>query len=267
MNGSTLVRRPLLLALAAAALVVSVLVGFAPAAPAPTPPENTKLPAITGTPRVGQTLTAQDGNWKGTAPITFAYQWLRCDAQAANCAVITGAAAKTYVVAAADLGRRLRVRVTARNSVGSAVATSNPTVAVTAAGPAPPPPPGGSIPIESVTLPERLVLSQVTFSPSKITSLTQQTSIRVRVTTTRGVAVRGALVFLRSTPVVTTTPPEQATGNDGTVTFNVVPEADLKLFFRPGYNLQFFVRARKPGENALAGVSSRRLVQVPLAPA
>ena len=264
MNRSIFVRRPSSLALAAAALVVSVLVGFAPAAPAPKPPENTKLPEITGTPRVGQTLTAQEGNWTGTAPITYAYQWLRCNAQAANCAAITGATAKTYAVTAADLGARLRVRVTARNTAGSAVATSNPTVVVTAA--APPPPPGTSVPIESVSLPERLAISQVSFSPSKITSLTQRTNVRVRVTTTRGVPVRGALVFMRSTPVVTTTPPEQATGADGTTTFIIVPESDLRLFFRPGYNLQFFVRSRKPGESALAGVSSRRLVQVPLAP-
>jgi hypothetical protein len=259
-----LVRRQWSLALAAAVLALSLLVGVALAAPAPRPPENTKLPEITGTPRVGQTLTAQEGNWSGTAPITYAFQWLRCDAQGANCATIPGATAKTYVVTAADLGRRLRVRVTARNTAGSANATSNPTVAVTAA--APPPPPGGSVPIESVILPERLAISQVAFSPNRITSLSQRTSVRVRVTTTRGVPVRGALVFLRSTPVVTTTPPEQATGNDGTTTFNIVPEADLRLFFRPGYNLQFFVRARKPGESALAGVSSRRLVQVALAP-
>src|SRR5918994_6739548 len=174
MNRSILARRPLSLALAAAALVASVLVGFALAGPAPKPPQNTKLPEITGTPRVGQTLTAQEGNWSGTEPMTFALQWLRCDAQGANCAAITGATAKTYVVTAADLGRRLRVRVTARNAAGSAAATSNPTVVVTTA--APPPPPGTSIPIESVSLPERLAISQVSFSPSKITSLTQRTS-------------------------------------------------------------------------------------------
>jgi hypothetical protein len=31
---------------------------------------------------------------------------------------------------------------------------------------------------------------------------------------------------------------------------------------RPGFNVQFFIRARKPGDNPLAGVSARRLVQV-----
>src|SRR5687768_9327528 len=143
MKRSIVGRRSWSLALVAGVLALSVLVGVALAAPAPSPPENTKAPEIAGTPRVGQTLTAQEGNWKGTAPITFAFQWLRCDAQGANCANITGATAKTYAVTAADLGRRLRVRVTARNAAGSATATSNPTVVVTAA--APPPAPGTSV--------------------------------------------------------------------------------------------------------------------------
>ena len=91
--------------------------------------------------------------------------------------------------------------------------------------------------------------------------------MRVKVLDTRGRNFQGALVFLRSTPVVTTTPPEQATGNDGWITFTVQPERDFSIVFRRGYNLQFFVRARKPGDNPLAGVSTRRLVQVGINPA
>ena len=264
MNARTIPRRGLLVAAAAALLAVAVAVELASAGPAPQPPENTAPPRITGTPQVGQTLTAQNGQWRGTDPMTFTYQWLRCDANGANCVNIAGATAKTYVVVAADVGRRLRVRVTARNVAGTGTATSTPTTAVTGA--APPGPPGASIPVEAVNPPERLLIAAVTFSPNRITSLTQRTTVVVRVTTTRGVRVRGALVFLRSTPIVTTTPPEQPTGANGTVTFQIVPEADLRFFFRRGYNLQFFVRARKPGENPLAGVSTRRLVQVPLAP-
>jgi hypothetical protein len=90
--------------------------------------------------------------------------------------------------------------------------------------------------------------------------------VRVTVTDTRGFRVSGALVFLRSTPIVTTTPAEAATGNDGAVTFVVTPERDFSIVFRPGYSVQFFLRARKPGENLLAGVSSRRLVQVRVSP-
>jgi hypothetical protein len=264
MIGLVKARRPLLVAVAVASLVaLSALVGIALAAPAPTPPVNQQLPSITGTAQVGQTLTAQPGNWRGTDPITFTYQWLRCTSTGTNCVAIDGATARTYVVRTADLGRRLAVRVTATNVAGTASATSRVTAIVTAAAP---PPPGGAIPIEQVNLPERLLIASVSFSPNRITSLTQRTNVTVRVTTTTGRNVRGALVFIRSTPVVTNTPPELATANDGTVTFTIVPESDLRLFFRRGYNLQFFVRARKPGENPLAGVSTRRLVQVPLVP-
>jgi hypothetical protein len=55
-------------------------------------------------------------------------------------------------------------------------------------------------------------------------------------------------------------PPEAHTGQDGWAT--------LSFFARPGFplrtrhNVQFFVRARKSGDNVLAGVSTRRLVQV-----
>jgi len=255
-------RRPLVAAsmsLAALALVV----GLASAAPAPKPPENKTPPAISGTAQQGQTLTASTGNWSGSTPITYAYQWVRCDAQGASCAAIEGATARTRVVDGLDVGRRLRVRVAATNSAGTALALSAATAVVTAAAA---PPPGNAVPVESVNLPERLLISQVAFSPKQITSLRQRTSVTVRVTTTRGTPVRGALVFLRSTPLVTNTPPEQPTGGNGTVTFTIVPEADLRLFFRRGYNLQFFVRTRKAGDNPLAGISTRRLVQIPLAP-
>jgi hypothetical protein len=88
--------------------------------------------------------------------------------------------------------------------------------------------------------------------------------IRVRVTDTRGFIVRDALVFVRATPLLTTVPPELATQTDGWATFTVQARQSFPL--RRGYNVQFFVRARKAGENLLAGVSSRRLVQVRTAP-
>jgi hypothetical protein len=84
--------------------------------------------------------------------------------------------------------------------------------------------------------------------------------VRVKVLDTDGFAVQDALVFIRSTPVVTSTPPEGRTGADGWATFQVVPQADFPL--RNGYSVQFFVRARKQGDNPLAGISGRRLVQV-----
>jgi len=94
------------------------------------PPVNTSLPSTGGGPvRVGRSLTATDGSWNGSLPMTFGYQWLRCSTPSVgSCAPIaSGGTATTYVVQAADVGFRLRVAVTATNAAGSATATSNST--------------------------------------------------------------------------------------------------------------------------------------------
>ena len=86
-------------------------------------PTNTAPPTISGTAKVGQVLTADDGSWTRN-PTSFAYQWQRCDADIASCTNVVGATAKTYAVRLADLGYRLRVAVTARNANGSRTANS-----------------------------------------------------------------------------------------------------------------------------------------------
>lgn len=107
-----------------------------PAGSTGTGPKNTDPPTISGTAKVGQTLTAAEGNWSGN-PDAYAFQWQRCDTDVASCSNVTGATGKTYGVRLADLGYRLRVSVTARNSKGSASANSAitaivaPTVAIT----------------------------------------------------------------------------------------------------------------------------------------
>jgi hypothetical protein len=98
----------------------------------PTPPVNTSPPIISGTPQDGQTLTASTGSWSGTQPITYGYQWQRCDSGGANCVAIAGATGPTYLATSADVGRTLRVVVTATNSAGSAAATSAATTVVQA---------------------------------------------------------------------------------------------------------------------------------------
>ncbi|HEX8647230.1 MAG TPA: hypothetical protein VF715_10035, partial [Thermoleophilaceae bacterium] len=99
-------------------------------------PANTALPTISGTPQHGQTLTASNGTWTGTAPISYSYQWRRCDASGASCADISGATASTYTAQQADVGGTVRVVVTATNSAGNASATSNQTSSVAAVAPA-----------------------------------------------------------------------------------------------------------------------------------
>jgi hypothetical protein len=116
-----------LAAMVAGSLLALALANVATAAP----PTNSTLPSITGTPRVGETLTAQNGTWTNN-PTAFQYQWQRCDGAGASCANVAGAVEKTYLVTAADVGRTLRVRVLAVNADGATAARSNPTAAVTA---------------------------------------------------------------------------------------------------------------------------------------
>jgi len=93
-------------------------------------PKNTAPPTISGTPKVGQALTASPGSWSGN-PTSFAYEWQDCNVDAAVCTNIAGATGTTYGVRLSDLGFRLRVVVTAKNDKGSATATSAPTAVVT----------------------------------------------------------------------------------------------------------------------------------------
>ncbi len=98
----------------------------------PGAPANTAIPTISGTTRDTQTLTATNGTWTGSAPLTYTYQWQRCNAAGASCADIAGSTAVTRTLTSADVGSTLRVRVTATNVAGSAQATSSQSAVVVA---------------------------------------------------------------------------------------------------------------------------------------
>src|SRR5439155_21827046 len=66
------------------------------------------------------------------APIAFGYQWERCEAKTLVCTPIAHATVATYVPVAADVGKRLRVLVTATDAAGRATAPSNLTATVAA---------------------------------------------------------------------------------------------------------------------------------------
>lgn len=93
------------------------------------PPANSQAPTITGTPKVGEVLTAQNGTWTNN-PTAFQYQWQRCNASGAGCVNIGTATQRTYTVASPDAGRTLRVRVTAVNAEGATNARSAQTAVV-----------------------------------------------------------------------------------------------------------------------------------------
>ena len=95
-------------------------------------PVNTTPPTISGTAKVGQTLTASDGTWSNT-PTSYAYQWLRCNGGGNSCVNVANGTQKTYTLVGVDSGNTMRVRVTATNTDGSASAQSDQTAAVEAA--------------------------------------------------------------------------------------------------------------------------------------
>jgi len=100
-------------------------------------PVNTEQPTVFGNPAAGQTLTLGAGEWIGTAPLTYSYQWQRCDSAGANCTAVPGATNHSYLVGGADAGSRMQVVVTAKNGLGAASAASAPATVVTATPTAP----------------------------------------------------------------------------------------------------------------------------------
>jgi hypothetical protein len=221
-------------------------------------PQNSSPPTVSGSAVVGATLTADPGTWTG-AP-NFQFVWLQCDAAGATCAD-TGARGRTYGVRTEDLGRTIRVQVRATNGRGSTTAASAQTAVVRAGAAGP----GPAVPVSSVSLPDRLVISAVSFTPSAIRNRTTTMTLRIRVSDTRGRLVSGALVLASGIPFGrVTTMPEVATSSSGIATLTFRPTARLPIVRNTA--VQFFLRARKPGENALAGISTRRLVQVRIVP-
>ena len=91
-------------------------------------PVNVSPPTITGTARVGEVLTAHNGTWDN-APTSYRYRWLRCN-QLGNSCVLLAADGPTYRLGQNNVGRTMRVRVTAVNADGSTNARSEQTEVV-----------------------------------------------------------------------------------------------------------------------------------------
>lgn len=241
--------------------VGAVMVASGSASPAnPQPPANTIVPTLTGL-QVGQTLTASPGTWSGMAPITYYYDWHRSNGS--GWSTIAGAAGPTYTLTDADIGHNVFVQVKAVNADGELWVNSIPTSFVT--GPTAGSSitlPGGqtSILIDNVSLPGRLVVDSATFAPA---SLKAGGSViaKVVVLDTLGHPVRGALVQIVGLPFGSINQPtETPTGIDGSVSIALTGTAQLA--HTPGGAIALSIRARKPGENPLAGITAQRLVQL-----
>ena len=88
-----------LLAALSATLVSGLILASSAFAAAPA---NTTPPNVSGTAKVGSTLTVSNGTWSNS-PTSYTYQWQRCSS-ATSCTDIANALGQSYVVRNADGG-------------------------------------------------------------------------------------------------------------------------------------------------------------------
>jgi hypothetical protein len=259
-------RTNLMVLLVAGVVTVLAVAGLSDAASSAAP-TNQSPPTISGTAQAGNTLTASSGSWAGTAPITYSYQWRRCDKNGTGCANIGGADSSTYLLKSGDVNDTLRVRVTAKNSDGSAQATSDPTAVVTAKS-APPPTsvngcpvnPANPLQVSDVSKPAQLLIDGQQVSPSPIARSSSDITVRFHISACGGHSVQGALVLAEAIPFQQfSIPPETLTGADGWATMTMHNAGSFPVSARQQV-LAVFVRARKSGDPVLGGIAARRLV-------
>lgn len=231
-------------------------------------PSETSPPTMTGTPQDNSLLGAYPGKWNGSTPITFSYQWRTCDKNGGSCGDIQGATNQWYGVTSHDVGHTLRVRVTATNEAGTGSDTSVPTAVVSAAPPTQPasgcPSGNGAVNVSQLSPPARLTVDQFQATPATLGRYTDSLTLRFHVSACGGRSAVGALVYATAIPWSQfVTPPEAQTGSDGWVTETMLRDAHYPASPRQQL-LAMFVRARKPGDNVLGGISTRRLVSFPV---
>jgi hypothetical protein len=258
---------------AAAALVVTLFavtagIGSARTAVAP---NNSAPPAISGKAQVGELLKADNGTWAGTTPINYSYQWRVCNETGAACSDIAGASGNEYTLRAADQGNTVRIQVTGKNADGTDIGTSVPTGVIAASSATPAPTPSGTgctklaagataADVADVSSPARLLIDQMQASPSVITRGTGVFAVKFHVSSTCGDPVKGAQVYATGVPYGMISAPGQLT-TDGTGWVSMQFKTLAGFPATPHQQLMvMFVRASKPGENVLAGISARRLV-------
>ena len=82
----------------------------------------TGAPAITGTARVGQTLTASTGgimDADGLSRVSYGYRWIRVDSDGMMNPTDIGTDASTYTLVAADEGKKIQVEVSFQDDRGN----------------------------------------------------------------------------------------------------------------------------------------------------
>jgi hypothetical protein len=117
-------------------------------------------------------------------------------------------------------------------------------------------------PIAQLTPPARLQIVAFDVLSGPINKGTDSFTMKVRIGSTCSRDIIGASVYVTAVPYNQfTIPAEELTGNDGTATLVFRRDANFPASSKQ-QQLTLFVRATKPGEDPLAGVSTRRLVAV-----
>lgn len=86
-------------------------------------PYNTAIPAISGTTKVGQSLSGTNGTWVNGVT-GYTYQWYRSATSNGTYAPISAATSSNYTTTSSDLNQYLKLEVTAANAQGSIPETS-----------------------------------------------------------------------------------------------------------------------------------------------
>jgi hypothetical protein len=164
------------------------------------------------------------------------------------------------------VGNTLRVQVAAKNSSGSSSSTSAPSAKVGSA-----PVSNGcpslaqgasSVQVKDIASPARLQITSFASSPRTIFGNFSSFKVQVHIADTCGHSVQGAEVYATAVPFnQVTIPSKQMTDTNG----NTVLQFNRLRGFpaaRSQRLMVLFVRASKPGDNVLAGVSTRRLISL-----
>src|SRR5436305_7081286 len=116
--------------------------------------------------------------------------------------------------------------------------------------------------IADLAPPARLQIVAFDVLSGPINAGTNSFTLKVRVGSTCSVNIKGASVYVTAVPYNQfSIPNEELTGDDGTAILVFHRDANFPASGQQ-QQLTLFIRATKPGEDPLAGVSTRRLVAV-----
>jgi hypothetical protein len=117
-------------------------------------------------------------------------------------------------------------------------------------------------PIADLAPPARSQIEEFDVLSGPVNEQTQTFTLKVRVGSTCSVDIKGASVYVTAVPYNQfSIPAEELTGDDGTATLVFRRDANFPASDQQ-QQLTLFIRATKPGEDPLAGVSTRRLVGI-----